>query len=89
MESIFKAEFFSEPSSTLTHTISNLAQQLETTGSKEPTRNKSSCHGLSLTGIQLTLISLTGMNLRLLLSVHSQINHQINNTIIQRMALPT
>lgn len=50
METIFKAEFFCELSSTLTHTIPNLAHQLETTGSKAPTRNKSSCHGLSVSG---------------------------------------
>lgn len=57
MESIFKAEFFSELSSTLTHNIPNLSQQLETTGSKAPTRNKSSCHGLSVSGTHLMLQS--------------------------------
>lgn len=57
MENIFKAEFFSELSSTLTRTIPNLAQQLETTGSKAHIRNKSFCLGLSISGIHLTLQS--------------------------------
>lgn len=90
MENIFKAEFFSKLSSTLTCTILNQACQLETTGSKAPIRNKSSyLWFICLLDPSHASVCVTGMSLRVLPSAHSQINHQINNTIIQRMALPT
>lgn len=90
MANIFKAEFFSKLSSTLTWTILNQACQLETTGSKAPIRNKSSyLWFICLLDPSHASVCVTGMSLRVLPSAHSQINHQINNTIIQRMALPT
>lgn len=93
MENTFKAGIFSKVPWTQTRTLSKLAQYLEITGPKEPIRNKNSWapFGCLWTPSHIS-VCLIGKRLRILLSFCTETTHpphMQNETITQRVALPT